>query len=83
GTVVNTALSIDHRVAVNLNYTLSPEVMNFCINECGIKTVLTSRAFMEKRPFEPDDAKLVFLEDLMEKVTGWDKAVGAIQAKLL
>ncbi|MEE3367197.1 MAG: AMP-binding protein, partial [Planctomycetota bacterium] len=83
GTVVNTALSIDHRVAVNLNYTLSPDVMNFCISECGIKTVLTSRAFMEKRPFEPDDAKLVFLEDLMEKVTGWDKAVGAIQAKLL
>ncbi|MED5448234.1 MAG: hypothetical protein VYA62_08430, partial [Planctomycetota bacterium] len=29
GTVVNTALSIDHRVAVNLNYTLSPDVMNF------------------------------------------------------
>ena len=83
GTVVNTALSLDHRVAVNLNYTLSPEVMNFCITECGIKTVLTSRAFMEKRPFETDDAELVFLEDLMEKVTGWDKAVGGIQAKLL
>ncbi len=83
GTVVNAALSIDHRVAVNLNYTLSAEVMNFCIKDCGIKTVLTSRAFMEKRPFEPDDAKLVYVEDLMQQLTGLDKLVGGLQAKLL
>ena len=81
GALINTALSLDHRVAVNLNYTLSPDVMNFCISECGIKTVVTSRAFMEKRPFEPDDAKLVYLEDLAQQVAFFDKLVGGYQAK--
>ena len=81
GALINTALSLDHRVAVNLNYTLSPDVMNFCISECGIKTVVTSRAFMEKRPFEPDDAKLVYLEDLAQQVSFFDKLVGGYQAK--
>ena len=83
GTLANTALTLDHRVAVNLNYTLSPEVMNFCIKDCGIRKVLTSRAFMEKRPFEPDEAELVFLEDLAGQVTVFDKLVGGLQAKLL
>jgi len=83
GTLANTALTLDHRVAVNLNYTLSPEVMNFCIKDCGIRKVLTSRAFMEKRPFEPDEAELVFLEDLAEQVTVFDKLIGGLQAKLL
>ena len=83
GTVVNAALSIDGRVAVNLNYTLTPEVINFCIRECGIKHVLTSRAFLEKRPFETDEAELVFLEDLAEKVSGFDKLVGALQSYVL
>ena len=83
GTIANTALTLDHRVAVNLNYTLSAEVMNFCIKDCGIRKVLTSRAFMEKRPFEPDEAELVYLEDLSEQVTGFDKLIGILQSKLL
>jgi len=83
GTIANTALTLDHRVAVNLNYTLSAEVMNFCIKDCGITKVLTSRAFMEKRPFEPDEAELVYLEDLSEQVTGFDKLIGILQSKLL
>ena len=81
GTLINTALTLDHRISVNLNYTLSPEVMNYCIAECGIKTVVTSRAFMEKRPFEPESARLVYLEDLAEQVGLMDKLVGAWQAK--
>ena len=79
-TIANTALAFDQRVAVNLNYTLSKDVVDFCIRECGIRTVLTSRKFLEKRPFETDEAELVFLEDLKEQVTGTDRLVGALQA---
>ena len=32
GVVTNAALAIDRRMAVNLNYTASSEVMNSCIN---------------------------------------------------
>ena len=40
--LANTALAIDRRVAVNLNYTVSADVMNQCIAQCGIRHVLTS-----------------------------------------
>ena len=41
-------VTIDRRVAVNLNYTVSSDVMNICIGQCGIRHVLTSRRVMEK-----------------------------------
>ncbi len=37
--VVNAALAIDRRVAVNLNYTFTSEVLNFCVKQCGIRYV--------------------------------------------
>ena len=50
--VVNAALSIDRRIAVNFNYTVSSEVMNDCIAQCGIRHVLTSRRVMERFAFK-------------------------------
>lgn len=41
--VTNAALSLDVSIAVNLNYTAGPEVINACIAQCGIRHVLTSR----------------------------------------
>lgn len=78
GVVVNAALSLSRRVAVNLNYTMSDEVVNLCIRDAGLRRVLTSRRFLEKRPMELD-AELVFVEDLKEQISGWDKAVAAFQ----
>ena len=40
--VVNAALPLCCRVPVNLNYTLSADVLNHCIAEAGIRHVLTS-----------------------------------------
>ncbi|MBQ11984.1 MAG: AMP-dependent synthetase [Planctomyces sp.] len=82
GTIINTALALDGRVAVNLNYSLSADLMNYCIKECGITHVLASRAFLEKRPFEPEGAELVYVEDLFEQVSGLDKLIGLFQSKL-
>ena len=60
--VTNLALSIDSRVVVNLNYTVSPEILNACLKLCGIKHVLTSRKVMDRLKFELD-AELIYLED--------------------
>jgi acyl-[acyl-carrier-protein]-phospholipid O-acyltransferase/long-chain-fatty-acid--[acyl-carrier-protein] ligase len=79
GAVVNMGLALDRRVAVNLNYTVSSEVMNACIELAGIQRVLTSRKFMEKMNFDLK-AELVYLEDFKEKPTAMDKAVGATLA---
>ena len=72
GTVANAAVTLAGRVAVNLNYTLSNDVVNFCVRQSGLKHVLTSRRFLEKRPFDLD-AELVFLEDLKDQATGFEK----------
>jgi acyl-[acyl-carrier-protein]-phospholipid O-acyltransferase/long-chain-fatty-acid--[acyl-carrier-protein] ligase len=77
--LANLALAIDQRIAVNLNYSASSEVINKCIAASGIKHVLTSRRFMSKMDFQLD-AELVYLEDFREKVTLGDKISSAIAA---
>lgn len=79
GILANTALTLDRRVAVNLNYTVSSDVMNACIRQCGIRHVLTSRRVMDRFHFDLD-AELVYLEDLLPQVTSADKAIAAAMA---
>jgi acyl-[acyl-carrier-protein]-phospholipid O-acyltransferase/long-chain-fatty-acid--[acyl-carrier-protein] ligase len=79
GAIVNVALALDKRVAVNLNYSLSNELINHCIEDAGIKTILTTRKVADKFKFE-FDCKVFYLDDLKDKVTGMDKAIGAIQS---
>lgn len=81
GVIVNVALSLDLRISVNLNYTLTSETLAGCIAECGITHVLTSRAFMEKMQLDLP-AELVFLEDLKEKPRFADLAAGFFGAYL-
>jgi acyl-[acyl-carrier-protein]-phospholipid O-acyltransferase/long-chain-fatty-acid--[acyl-carrier-protein] ligase len=84
----NTALAIDKRVAVNLNYSVSAEVLNACIELTGIKHVITSRlAYMEfKKRLNLDlndlDAELIFLEDFRKTIRLRDKIAGALAARL-
>lgn len=80
GCVANMALALDRRVAVNLNYTLSDDVLNVCVKKAGITHVLTSRKFLEKRPYDLQRAEWVFLDDLKEKVSAIDKLAAAIGA---
>ena len=74
------ALALDQRVSVNLNYSTSSDVINGCIEDAGLRHVLTSRKFMENPALERLNGKitaqLVYLEDLREKVTRGDKLVG-------
>ncbi len=83
GAVANAALALDRRVAVNLNYTASSEVMNACIARARIRRVLTSRKVVERFPNLRLDAELVFLEDVVPRLTRRDKLVAALQARLV
>ena len=82
GVIANAVLAISDKVSVNLNYTLTDEVINHCIEDAGVKRVLTSKRFIEKRPVNLN-AELVFLEDLKEKITSADRLLAAMQAYLL
>lgn len=82
GVVANAALPLAGRVAVNLNYTLSTGLLNYCIEQCGIRHVLTSRRFMERMKLEVH-AELVYLEDFATKVGWLDKLAAFTDARLL
>ena len=79
GCLTNLALGLDKRIAVNLNYTVSSDVLNGCIASAGIQHVLTSRQFMSKMDFDLD-TELVYLEDLKDKPTLGDKIACALAA---
>src|ERR1700730_13823883 len=66
GALVNLAALLMGKVPVNLNYTASSEVLASCAKQCGLKTVITSKAFLERVHVEPPEPP-VMLEDLAEK----------------
>jgi acyl-[acyl-carrier-protein]-phospholipid O-acyltransferase/long-chain-fatty-acid--[acyl-carrier-protein] ligase len=82
GVIVNVALSMDRRVTANLNYSASSDVLNHCINDVGIKHVLSSEKFMSKFDFDLN-AEVVLLDSLRDKVTTADKAIAFVQANLV
>jgi acyl-[acyl-carrier-protein]-phospholipid O-acyltransferase/long-chain-fatty-acid--[acyl-carrier-protein] ligase len=77
GVLANAAVQLMGRVPVNLNYTVSAETMNACLEQCGIKHVLTSRRVMDKLKIELA-AELVYLEEFRQKVTLGDKIAAAL-----
>lgn len=77
--LANTALALAKRKAVNLNYTVTSDVMNACIRQAGIRHVLTSRRVMEKLDLKLE-AEIVYLEDFKPRVTTADKLLGALDA---
>lgn len=79
--IANLALAFDRRVPVNLNYTLSAEMLDDCISRTGIRHVLTSRRFMERIDARLD-AEPIFLEDLAANLSKSDKVFGALESKL-
>ena len=82
GYLANMAVALAGRTAVHLNYTLSDEVLNHCVKEAGIKHVLTTKGFLEKKPIKLEGAEWVFVDEFKTQITGLDKAVAAVQSYL-
>ena len=83
GALANLAVSLRGRVPVNLNFTASADSVKFAVQQCGIKTVLSSRAFLKKLGdfTVPDDT--VFLEDIMPKIGRAEKIRALLKALFL
>jgi len=63
GALVNLAALFLGKVPVNLNYTASTSVLAACAARCRLRTVLTSRAFLEQVKLEVP-GQILWLEDL-------------------
>ncbi len=73
GALVNFAALLMGKVPVNLNYTASDETLASCARQCGITTVITAQAFLDKLKVTVP-GKTVLLEELTDKPTGGEKA---------
>ena len=72
------------KAAAMINYTAGPANVGSAIKTAALKTVVSSRAFIEKAAIgdvveavEKAGAKIVWLEDVRENTTALDKLLGA------
>jgi acyl-[acyl-carrier-protein]-phospholipid O-acyltransferase/long-chain-fatty-acid--[acyl-carrier-protein] ligase len=82
GALVNQAALLTGKVPVNLNYTLAESSIASCVQQCDIKTIVTSKVFLEKVKLKVP-SELVFLEDLMANPTVGEKVAAFFMAWLL
>ena len=82
GALVNCAALLCGKVPVNLNYTLSEATLASCAKQCDLKTIITSRIFMEKVKLTPP-GETVFLEDLAAKPVLSEKLLAFLMAAFL
>ena len=80
--LVNCAAFLLGKVPVNLNYTVSSGVIASCARQCGIQTVITSRAFLERVPIEVP-GRAVMLEDLAAGPRAAEKLAALLMAGLV
>jgi len=82
GALVNAGLSFAGKVPVNLNFTLGDAAMDAAIAQCGIRTVITSRRFLEKAKIAPRDG-MIFMEDIAADISKFEKLRLYLSAYLL
>jgi acyl-[acyl-carrier-protein]-phospholipid O-acyltransferase/long-chain-fatty-acid--[acyl-carrier-protein] ligase len=82
GSVVNFALMLLGMIPVNLNYTLSSEGIASCVQQCGIQTVISSKAFREKVRVEVP-GNIVYLEELAAHSNVFEKIAALAMSWLL
>jgi acyl-[acyl-carrier-protein]-phospholipid O-acyltransferase / long-chain-fatty-acid--[acyl-carrier-protein] ligase len=80
GALANLGVALAGKTAVNLNFTAGEDAMRQAMVRCGIRTVISSRQFLEKIKVEPWPGT-VFLEDVMSATGAFQKFRAAMTAR--
>jgi acyl-[acyl-carrier-protein]-phospholipid O-acyltransferase/long-chain-fatty-acid--[acyl-carrier-protein] ligase len=80
--LVNYAVLLGGKVPVNLNYTLSEAGIAACAKQCEIKTVVTSRMFLEKIKLAVP-GEVIYLEDMAATPSISEKLTAYLMSKFL
>ena len=80
GAVMNVGATLAGRVPVNLNSTAGPEAMTSAMEQCLIRTVVTSRAFLAKARMEEREG-MVFVEDILGRAGKWERLRALLAAR--
>lgn len=84
GAFANLAAAMAGKTTVNLNFTAGKNGMHSAIRQAELKIIISSREFIDKAKLEiPDNAALVFIEDLLASLSAPARAVAAIAAACL
>ena len=69
GALVNVAAPICGKTSVNLNYTVGKSGLEAAVRLAGLRTIVTSRVFVEKAKLElPDGPTVIWLEDIARTI---------------
>ncbi len=80
--MANLATTLDQRISVNLNYTAPPSSVKSAQEQCEIRTVLTSRKFLEVLPELPLADNVLYMEDLLKDISGGEKFRTFLKARI-
>ncbi|MBA3239025.1 MAG: MFS transporter [Parachlamydiaceae bacterium] len=79
--LVNIAMTLLGKTAVNLNFTSGPSALESAISQGNLKTIVTSRKFVEKLKLElPRQCNILFLEDLSTAISKKEKVLSCLIA---
>ena len=81
GALVNWAALLLGKIPINLNYTSSNESLASYAQQCELKTVVTSRLFLEKVKIQPP-GEIIYAEDLALNPRLTEKLAALLSAKL-
>jgi acyl-[acyl-carrier-protein]-phospholipid O-acyltransferase/long-chain-fatty-acid--[acyl-carrier-protein] ligase len=82
GALVNFAAMLMGKIPVNLNYTASNETLASCARQCNLKTIISSREFLERVHIQPP-VETIFLEELAENPGLIERLTAAFAAAFL
>ena len=83
GALANLAVTLTGRETVNLNFTASRAALESAVRQAALRTVLSSRTFLERAELEPPPAaSLVLIEDLAAAIGPAARLSAAVRAAL-
>lgn len=81
GALLNVAAPLCGKTSVNLNYTAGKSGLEAAVRLAGLRTIVTSRAFVEKAKLElPDGPSILWLEDIARTIGTREKLTAALLA---
>ncbi len=81
GAMVNLGIAMAAKTAVNLNFTAGEDTMRHAIDRCGIRTIISSREFLDKAKVAALPGT-VYIEDVMASFTSAQKAAALVASYL-
>jgi acyl-[acyl-carrier-protein]-phospholipid O-acyltransferase/long-chain-fatty-acid--[acyl-carrier-protein] ligase len=81
GALVNVAAPLCGKTSVNLNYTVGKSGLEAAVRLASLRTIVTSRAFVEKaKLYLPDGPSIIWLEDVAHTIGTGQKLVASLLA---